>query len=97
MSQKETPYLDKFVKLLEDWHEEQEKLPRNKQDLCPPETPTELAFDVLVEMLLPKGYYTVMSMGRAQTNTELLGVILERHSKKFNAIKRKKRKEAEAR
>lgn len=63
-----------------------------RNNLMPPSLDDQKALEFLFEYLVEDDFYLSVSIGREQANTELVGYILEKYSKKYKKELKQTRK-----
>lgn len=66
-----------------------EEWSKDPDNMCPPPLDAQQAIYFLKDYLLGENWYSVMPMNTKQINTEIVGLILKKYSKRY----RKERKE----
>lgn len=82
-NQKLTPSMTRFVHRLDEYDQEQSKLPFTERNIYPVDTPAQLVVDCLQELFLGEDWYVVGPMGKDQINTEILCEILYQYNREF--------------
>ena len=82
--------IDKFIKILDDFDEEQSKLPYLERNICPPPTDAQLVVNCLCDLFLGEGWYVGMPLSTKQVNTIILDNILYMKCRKYRRLSKKK-------
>lgn len=82
-NQELTPSMILFVNRLEEYYQEQSKLPFLERNIFPVGTPAQLVVDCLQELFLGKDWYVCAPMSNEQINTEILFELLYLYNPEF--------------
>ena len=69
----------KFINILKDFDEVEQKKPYRERDICPPSTDPQLVVDCLADVFLGEDWYVSMPICTGQVNTVILDNILYKY------------------
>lgn len=82
--------MKRFVDLLDDHYEKENKKPLGERNIYPPPTNAQLVVDCLTDLILGDDWYIPDPVTTGQVNTYILDQILYKYCKEYRDLPKKK-------